>query len=443
MSRRIAVLLSVACCVVVWLPATPGVASPVTPAPTAVTVSWVDGPDGRAVQVTWSESPPGTLANRVCQDGDTTGYCVDTAAGTPDSVLMDPQRFAGSASTNVGVQVSGAAPSPFAYSASFDTQRIGAPTLTRLEPWVDGRLRIAWTAGATPTDVTPGDPLDVPPPSPAQYRQAFYNGDFFTYGPILTTPGVVTNAPDGMLVFVVAVNEWGFISPGVEQGNVWDTTVHATVPTTSTYGQTYVVTGTITSDPWSCYGHPPACGPLSGPPAYHSTPSAGRKVYLQARSGPGGAWSTVDSAISASNGAFRLAVRSPGTRDYRLEVLGVFKPPSADAKAAELTAPVRAVARNRVVSARFDDPYIAVGQHVTARLTMAVHSSVRSTLQRWTGSSWVDVKWVYLSEGTGSYTFTATRRGVVGWRFVIPATTSPEGYPVAGTSSGPFYYKAS
>jgi hypothetical protein len=166
-------------------------------------------------------------------------------------------------------------------------------------------------------------------------------------------------------------------------------------------------------------------------------------VYLQARSGPGGAWSTLASSLTATNGSFRLAVRSPGTRDYRLEVLGVSKPPSSDAKAAQLTAPVRVVARNRVVSARFDDPYISVGQHVTAQLTMAVRSNVRTTLQRWNGSSWVNVKWVYLHDGTGSYTFTATRRGVFGWRFVIPATVSPEGYPVAGTSSGPFYYKAS
>ena len=54
----------------------------------------------------------------------------------------------------------------------------------------------------------------------------------------------------------------------------------------------------------------------------------------------------------------------------------------------------------------------------------------------------MNVKWVYLTQGTGSYTFTATTRGVVGWRFVIPASISPAGLPVAGLSSGPFYYKA-
>ncbi len=95
-----------------------------------------------------------------------------------------------------------------------------------------------------------------------------------------------------------------------------------------------------------------------------------------------------------------------------------------------------------MLSARFDDPFVSVGDHVTARLRMAVRSQVRSTLQRWNGSAWISVKWVFLTQGTGSYTFTATTRGVVGWRFVIPATISPAGLPVAGISSGPFYYKA-
>jgi outer membrane protein assembly factor BamB len=83
------------------------------------------------------------------------------------------------------------------------------------------------------------------------------------------------------------------------------------------------------------------------------------------------------------------------------------------------------------------------GQHVTARLTMAARNSVRTTLQRWNGSAWVNVKWVYLKNGTGSYTFVAATKGTVRWRFVVPASTSPEGLPVGGVTSAAFSYNAS
>jgi len=231
--------------------------------------------------------------------------------------------------------------------------------------------------------------------------------------------------------------------PASAGASVWETLVRATIPASATYGQTTVVTGAVTADPWVCTSMPPSCSqPIPGGPGTFMTPSAGRQVVLQGRTSSATAWYTVTSTVSGAQGNFRFTVRAPGTRAYRVLVLGVSKPPTSDAKSAAVTAPVRTVTRNRVLSARFDDPYVRFGDHVTVRLTTAVRSQVRTTLQRWNGSAWVNVKWVYLTQGTGSYTFTATTRGVVGWRFVIPASISPAGLPVAGLSSGPFYYKA-
>ena len=49
------------------------------------------------------------------------------------------------------------------------------------------------------------------------------------------------------------------------------------------------------------------------------------------------------------------------------------------------------------------------------------------------------MKWVYLTHGIGSYTFTAIQRGTVGYRFVIPASTTSSGLPVGGATTAPFY----
>jgi hypothetical protein len=424
-------------------------AAELPPVPTGVTVSWEDnaplpgGGTGRAVRVSWQET--GTQPNRVCQNGNLSGYCVSTTGAEGDTVLMQADQFAESASTRVGVQVLGTPDSDFAYSAAFDTQLLAAPAITNADPWVDGRLLLRWTPGPAVVDTTPNDPLDLA--IPPQYQRTSFDGNLmWPVGPLLTGSSAVISAPDGGLVWIAAVNEWGYNSPtfpGSAHENVWDTDVHATIPTTTEYGQTTAVTGGVTSDYWECYGHPPSCGSRLGSPAYKLTPSPGRRVVLEARNAPTSAWYTVGSTLSATNGSFRLAVRSPGTRQYRVLVLGVSKAPASDARAAAVTTPVRTTAVNRVASARFDDPYVSVGDRVTARVSMALRSQVRSTLQRWSGSAWVNVKWVYLTQGTGVYTFTATTRGVVGWRFVIPASTSPEGLPVAGTLSGPFYYKAS
>jgi len=412
-------------------------------APTNVTVAWEDiAPlpccsTARAVRVSWQET--GAHPDRVCQDAGFGSYCVETTAEQPNTVVMQADRFSESAATRVSVQVLGPAASEFGYSEVFDTQRLAPPTFTNISPWVDGRLLLTWKPGPAPVDSTPNDPLDLSKPS---YRQVSFNGDIFTYGPLMSATSLVISAPSGGLVSVVA-DEWGFTAPTFEEMiNVWDSHPHARIPTTSTYVQSTVVSGAVTSDPWICYGHPPYCAPGSDPPAGRSTPSPGRRVILQGRNATTSAWYTVTSTLSGTGGTYRFSVHSPGTRQYRVLVTGASKPPSADAKAAGVSRVVRTVSVNRVLSARFDDPYVRVGQRVTARLTMAVPSRVRTTLQRWNGATWVNVKYVYLTRGTGSYTFTATRHGVVGWRFVIPSTTAPTGLPVAGTSSKPFYFKA-
>ena len=50
-------------------------------------------------------------------------------------------------------------------------------------------------------------------------------------------------------------------------------------------------------------------------------------------------------------------------------------------------------------------------------------ANVRTTLQRWDGTAWRDLKYVYTTNGVGNYTFTATQRGRYAYRFLVPALT--------------------
>ena len=49
-------------------------------------------------------------------------------------------------------------------------------------------------------------------------------------------------------------------------------------------------------------------------------------------------------------------------------------------------------------------------------------ANVRTTLQRWERPRpGADLKWVATSNGSGSYTFTATQRGSYAYRYLAPA----------------------
>ena len=54
---------------------------------------------------------------------------------------------------------------------------------------------------------------------------------------------------------------------------------------------------------------------------------------------------------------------------------------------------------------------------------MSPAANVRTTLQRWDGTTWRDLKWVDLKSGWGDYTFAATQRGSHAYRFLVPSFT--------------------
>jgi hypothetical protein len=196
-----------------------------------------------------------------------------------------------------------------------------------------------------------------------------------------------------------------------------------TIPTTATYGQLTVIKGLIQR--WM-----QACDP--GPCFEQPLPEPSRTVVLQARASSTSPWYVVGSTRSTSTGAFTISPPTWGTRQYRIVVPDVY----TDAQGlgvGVVSSAVTTVARPKV-SASFADSTAYYGQKVTARVNITPSADVRTTLQRWDGTAWRNLKWVYTGKGAGSFTFSAVQRGKVSYRFVVPAFTW-SGWPLTSAVS--------
>jgi hypothetical protein len=237
---------------------------------------------------------------------------------------------------------------------------------------------------------------------------------------------------------VVEANEWTF-SPSL---NVYAQAqrrpitwlgsrggrITASTPAAATYGLPMTITG-LAEERFraACIG----CDSTS--------PSPSRRVVLHARRDASSPWVGVTSGMSDSQGRFAFQVVAPGTRQYRVALLGVPYPQSSIIYVGATSSATTTITRTRVLSSRFLDPTAVRGQKVTARLWVSPASAVTAYLQRWTGKAWIGVKEVKLTKGVGQYTFTAVIRGTVPYRYVIPGTKAPNGLPVAGVITAPFY----
>jgi hypothetical protein len=128
----------------------------------------------------------------------------------------------------------------------------------------------------------------------------------------------------------------------------------------------------------------------------------------------------VGNTKSSATGTFSFAPVTLGTRQYRVVVPDLY-----DATGLGLgvsSGVVTTLAKPRVAGS-FADPTIKYGQRATTRVTIAPPANVRSTLQRWDGKAWRDLKWVDITRGSGSYSFTSTQRGRYAYRFLVPSFT--------------------
>jgi hypothetical protein len=427
------------------LPAAPVDAVAAAPAPPSeVTLSWgPGGPDAFSFPlVTWTGGGPGEVRWRIDElvAGEWRIGGEQSPAPGPVITIGEAQAFCCDRVFRVGVWfVDGGVAGEAAFSPVFDTQAPQRPIVTSVQGWIDGRIKYTWTASPLEPDTTPGDPLDVP--GPPKYAVVM-NLTLVNEGPramAVTTGTTATLAWQVSSTAVVEANEWTF-SPSL---NIYALAykrpigwlgsrggrVTASTPAVATYGLPMTITGLAEERVHlACWND--ECD--------HTYPSPSRRVVLHARRDASSPWVGVTSGLSDSQGRFAFRVTAPGTRQYRVALLGVPYPQSSITYVGATSSPTTTITKTRVLSARFLDPTATYGQKVTAHLWVSPASNATATLQRWTGTAWTGLKNVQLVNGVGNYTFTAVRRGTTAHRFWVPGTKAPNGLPVASTYTQAF-----
>jgi hypothetical protein len=404
-----------------------GNAQTADPAPTNVQVAWADTAH-TAVRVTWDEV--GAVANRaypVFPDGPSSLVWPSPADG-PNQVDIPTQYLGGRSVVKIAVVVLNSASeptSPAGLSVPFDTLRPPTPIIDSISSVPPTKYAVKWHAGPPVADPNPGDPLDLPAVTP-QYQvwaspRDFNGWESRTSWSSATAATFEQLTPPPFKVSVAVNSEWGL---GYAPTKRVDTErfTSLTIPTTATYGQLTVIKGVIqrlsqACDPGPCWSEP--------------WTEASRTVVLQGRANSTSAWYVVGSTRSTSTGAFTISPPTWGTRQYRIVVPDVYT--SEGLGVGVTSGAVTTVAKPKV-TASFNGSTAYYRQKVAARVGLNPKANVRTTLQRWDGTAWRNVKWVYTSSGAGSYTFTAIQRGKVSYRFVVPAF-SWYGWPVASQVS--------
>jgi hypothetical protein len=385
------------------------------PAPADVAVAWADS-SHQQIRVTWKDS--GNQPNKVSVEGvasESPDIVQYLSSDAPNSTLLRALDFPKDGTFRVSVVVgsmSGGTSSKAGRSPMFDTDGPAAPVLTSVGTRDDGAVDVAWRPGTQAEDFTPGDPLDV-------------RGVTTSFVPMITTAGATEGVPlsgatrtnrqmiqgiaPPFLFGVRTANEWG-TSNGASV--VADTTTTAAVyPRLTVFSLATPIRGRVTRHRVVC--HDGGCG-------VEAMPGPGLPVVLQARTAESKPWAAVATTRTAEGGTFYFGPRSPGVRQYRVVAATYTGSPwmafGSSSGAGVIGARVR-------VWTSFSAPVARLRQQVTASVRVWPARNVRTTFQRWNGRGWVNVKYVVVRNGVGSYRFTALMRGSYGFRFVVPPFT--------------------
>ena len=403
--------------VVLGLLVTVGVGSPAQaadPAPTNVKVAWANAAHTH-VRVTWSET--GSVPNQVFpQYAGGLGWLTPVPAASGNQVDLEVAQFDSSPVVRIAVYVGdNEMTSPPGLSVAFDTLLRGAPVIDSLTAAAApvGQYTMTWHPGADPVDPNPGDPLDLPL-GPHRFK-VYASLANVTIWDLMVDAGTATTAtftPHDAAPIGVSVrdyNEWSDSWSGDDVAVDTERFGSVSVPAATTYGQPTVITGqlqrfTRRCDPGPCWAE--------------RTVEAPRPVVLHARADAASPWYVVGIVQSTTTGTFRFAPVAWGTRQYRVAVPDHF---ANDSLGLGVISGASTTLTRPGVTGGFTDSTATYGQRVTTRVKVVPPANVRTTLQRWDGQAWRDLKWVYTSNGAGSYTFTATQRGRFAYRYLVPA----------------------
>ena len=425
-------------------------AQPAAAAPTIskVTVAWADSNHSQ-VHITWADSTKETVFVATRDMSDPTqlhceGVALTDGAADYDLSAGDTYFFPKNRVMQV-VVAPGECHNPqsfdsatMAFSPSFDTIAPPTPTITKLANQSNNGALVDIVHGTMASDTTPGDPLDESPAPQVTYRMwdtALDIEDWQPNGPVTTGTQVVLGGGGLARRAAVAANgDWGPVFSKMITLNNSKLTTQATsgrVP----YGSAIAISGTLQEGVMACdYG---PCWTEFVAPTNGST-GVSRTVVLQARNSATGSWYTVGSTQTvASTGAFTLSPSAGYTREFRIVAPNTTRLNQPAVVFGTSTPSFTKTVVAKVQTAKFVDRTASYGQKVTAQIQVSPTSIARATLQRWNGSSWVSVKYVSLSSGKGSYTFTANIRGTTSWRFWVDGVTSGD-HRIAPTTSPTF-----
>jgi hypothetical protein len=399
--------------------------------PTAIRVAWAD-PQHTKVRISWTDGGEPNVVRSEASDGAVRDAIDEhVAAGAPNELVLEPDRFpVNSSSMRIAVYeaIDGRPAGTPGRSADFDTVR-PHPALSGIDRMVSGgAVALSWQLPAG-SDRTPRDPLDVTGGTRLSVdatRSGSCRWDSYPLSPSARSYQLPAR-PRPYLARVSVGNEWGELAAPSEL-SVGDFRLAASIPRSLVYGRGYLVTGGV----WAVRADTCEFGTPRLRVEYGND-----LVILQRRVNANSPWTTAGGGYADSRGRFRIAAVAAGTVQLRAWVPSQLVGATDSVAYGTATAPVTAVTRHRIDSARFLDHTAVYGQRVTASLDVAPDVNSWTMLQRWTGRAWVNVVRVPVRAGRASYPFTATRRGVTGWRFYLPAA-SYNGRAVAATVTGSF-----
>lgn len=401
------------------------------PSPTSVAVAWSDA-SRQGITVSWDE--PTDVPNKIAIEGVVTAspsYLKYTKAGEPNTVTLPRSAFPVDGNYRIavthGTPTAGSSSKP-GYSPMFDTDGPAEPVVVSAAR-SGNAVFVKWRAGARTEDYTPGDPLDVPPGkqlfSPAVGR-AGKSLQVLSRNTSLTQR-LLKNVRPPYRFQVMAANEWGSVWGAIVTADT--TAIQAQVPGAVAYGRPTVVRGQVAQNRMVCQTSRCSVQPI---PA-----EAGIRVVLHARDRMSAPWRAVGSAKTRDGGHFVVSVLSPGTRMYRVVAPTTIRSAAHVAVGSTSKAGVTRT-RVRLVSAGFTSGNLKRrGELATASVTIAPAVNGRAMLQYWSGRAWVNAAWVPIRGGKASKQFGATRPGIAGYRYVIPALVYA-GRPIEGVATGSF-----
>lgn len=388
--------------------------------PTNVRIAWKDD-TFQFVRVSWSESAAQPNRIIVRERGETTERAVWYVPADAPNVIDLPKKAIRQTATvyevleiGVAAGTESGATSATTASAPFDILYPAQTLIGSFGPSGTSTLRLGWQGWERAERDTPGDPLDTDRPMVFHPTYRVGTGAPVAVGKPTTATAITFTGPKPPFdAYVWSENEWDAGSPS-DLVRARSRPLTTSIPKWVLAGTDAVISGS--------YGGPSTA-----------------KVTLQARNSATSPWYVVG-AQDASANKFRFAVRSQGTRQYRVALDSTADYHSSSTLTAWYGGYSPAVTTTTQMTIQVSTQYSAVRRgsaRVHTLISVAPAVAGLAQLQRWNGKTWTLVGYVPLSSGQGEALLSTNVAGRFAYRFYVP-TQRYHDLPVAAAYSPNF-----